>query len=333
MTLRRLAIVVGDRSIATPPIGYGGLTRLAYAVAIECAALGIAVTLFAPLFRDDPALYRGLEGVGTFPPNTEALSTFDAIYCVDTTGLAACAAALTVLSDKVFVLEENAPWLWSDTRPNLYHVLFRADRIPRLPQGRTWLVDQVLSRDEVGPPALPEGYVLWLGRIHRDKGIEGIISFAEAVPDVRVRLAGPLAVRRRWPPNVALIGEVAGAEKRALLTGADALLYTVSSMWTGAGEGVLTEALACGLPILAQAAGPGTPASRCVVDGVNGFVHPDAAALARLLPLAQRMDRVGNHRLAWTRLNPTHVAADRIRRIDAALLALHTSRRDAWRRL
>lgn len=322
----RIVVTHSDAIRATPPDGYAGIARIAWATACEFANLGARVRLFAPRLAADASVYAAIEEVVEGWPREGALREADAVYVMDADAMVRSGDALRGYRGGPIVLEENAPWLWPPQGGPLFHVVYRADRLPHYPAGRAWLCDQVVSRDEVGPPGPPEGYVLWMGRIHAEKGIESLLTFAYALPQVPIVVAGPEQTRRhRWPPNVQLVGEVSGEAKRKLFVGADALLYTVSAMWTGAGEGVLTEAIACGIPVLAQTFSRGTPATRLVIDGWNGFTHPDAGALARLYPHALDLDRGAIHRHAWARLAPEVVAADRLRRIAEARHSLGLS--------
>lgn len=315
-----IVVVHGDSLSSTPPVGYSGLARIAWGAALELAGLGVEVRLYAPHLLDDPQVYRTLASAREGWPTPADVAGADALYVIDSNAMHFSQAAARSFSRGPVVIEENAPWTYPQTQPNLYHVVYRADRLRLYPPGHAWLCDQVLPSDEVGPPAPPQGYVLWMGRIHHEKGVESLITFARALPGLPILVAGPEQTRcHAWPPNIRLIGEVTGIAKRALLAGADALLYTVSPWWIGAGEGVLAEAAACGVPILAQNFVRGTPATRCVIDGFNGFLHHDVGALARLYPHVLSMDRLALHRHAWARMAPRRVAEDRLERMQRVI--------------
>ena len=237
-----------------------------------------------------------------------------------------CGSAVGSCPRTLFVVEHNAPWMVGPRAPNVRHIVFRADRLGGVGSQEFWLCDQVLIREEVGPPLEPGGYVLWLGRIHRDKGLQSVITFATCLPDTKVIVAGPSHdAEPDWPANVRRIGETGGTRKRELLCAADAFLYTVSPDWLGAGEGTLAEAAACGIPILAQTYGRACPVVRCVMDGYNGYRHHDAGTLARLFPAVRRLDRKELHDVMWARLDPATVIRDRLERIQRAHSSLQAS--------
>lgn len=103
------------------------------------------------------------------------------------------------------------------------------------------------------------------------------------------------------------------------------ILGNRGAWWIAAGEGVLAEAAACGVPILAQNFVRGTPATRCVIDGFNGFLHHDAGALARLYPNVLSTDRLALHRHAWARMAPRRVAEDRLERMQRAIAEIRAA--------
>lgn len=318
--LRRACVINPEWLVTTPPTGYGAATRLAFAAARELGALGISTHLYAPRIVDDPGAYPGISAVFERTPTVEELEDTDVVYLVDDRdAYRRCPLPPERWPQVLYFCEDGGLSPQPPRGPNIVHVVFRGDRLPRFPPGRARLGDHILMREEIGPPQAPQGYVAWIGRICRDKGLDALVSFAEAVPEVRVRVAGPVLEQRRWPKNIELIGEVGGAEKRKFLTGADAFLYTVNSRFIGSGEITLTEAASCGIPILAQSFSPGTPANRCVIDRDSGFVHSDPRVLARLLPLAREMDRHAIHRRAFPRYAPSQVAKRHAQWMEAEL--------------
>jgi glycosyltransferase involved in cell wall biosynthesis len=138
------------------------------------------------------------------------------------------------------------------------------------------------------------GFLLFLGRIAPEKGVHRAIDVA--------RLAGlPLVIaakmreeseRRyfdefvapRLGPGVEFVGEVSGARKLDLLARARGLLNPIC--WQEPFGLVMTEALACGTPVLAF---PNGAATEIVEDGVTGFLRDDMDALAAC---AARLDEL-----------------------------------------
>lgn len=140
--------------------------------------------------------------------------------------------------------------------------------------------------------AVPDDYLLFLGRFTEGKGVLQAIEIARRV-QMRLVLAAeaneyfehavaPLVDGQR----VAYVGEVGPHEKAALLGGARALLYPVQ-----ADEPfglVLAEAMACGTPVAALDRG----AVREVVDdGVTGVAFASLDALVEGLARVLALDR------------------------------------------
>ncbi len=321
MNLNRVLVVTSNDMTEVPPRGYAGLGRLAYAAAFEFARHGVEVVLCAPRLNRD-ATHSSLL-LYEWPPNADILASVDAVHCTDPNTLCELGDAPERFPRTLFVCEQNAPWVEGYRGPNARHVVFRSDRLPLFEPGESWLCDQVLMRDEVGPPLPSKGHLLWIGRIHPDKAPDALVTFAAAVPDLSVVVLGPAHSREpTWPDNVRRHWEAAGPQKAQIVRTAAGFVYTVSPDWVGAGELVLTEAVACGIPLLAQSFSPGCPAGRLIVEGGNGFRRSEPQKLARLVPHALQLDRQALHAQAWPRLAPATVAHQRLTRMDRALLGL-----------
>jgi glycosyltransferase involved in cell wall biosynthesis len=140
--------------------------------------------------------------------------------------------------------------------------------------------------------AVPDDYLLFLGRFTAGKGVRQAIDIARATGH-RLLLAAPDDdyYRAEVAPHVdgtqvVYCGEVGHDEKVRLLGGARCLLYPVQS---GEPFGlVLAEAMACGTPVAALDRGA---VREVVEDGVTGRVFADEAALAAGLPEVFALDR------------------------------------------
>jgi glycosyltransferase involved in cell wall biosynthesis len=137
-----------------------------------------------------------------------------------------------------------------------------------------------------------EDYVLFLGRFTEGKGVLEAIDVARRS---RIRLVLAAAENDYYREVVAPLvddqevvyaGEVALAEKAALLAGARALLYPVQSAEPFGL--VLAEAMACGTPVAALDLGA---AQEIVEDGVTGRCFASLDALAAGLPGVLALDR------------------------------------------
>lgn len=153
--------------------------------------------------------------------------------------------------------------------------------------------------------AIPDDYLLFLGRFSESKGVLQAIEVARRAR-MPLFLAGadneyyrdaiaPLVDR----DQIVYTGEAGQLEKAMLLAGARALLYPVQS---GEPFGlVMAEAMACGTPVAALDRG----AVREVVDeGVTGCVFDSLEALVEGLPRVLALDRGRVRARAMERFNP-----------------------------
>ncbi|HEX6711942.1 MAG TPA: glycosyltransferase family 4 protein [Thermoleophilaceae bacterium] len=136
------------------------------------------------------------------------------------------------------------------------------------------------------------GYLLFLGRMIRDKGPAEAIEVARQA-GLPLVLAGPAeeGFDERVAPlvdgrDVTYVGRVDAVERNRLLAGATALVYP---LLYGEPFGlVLVEALACGTPVVGTRTGA---VPEIVEDGVTGFLAESWAEMAELVPRAAALDR------------------------------------------
>jgi len=139
-----------------------------------------------------------------------------------------------------------------------------------------------------------DDYLLWIGRFDDYKGPHTAIAVAREAGASLV-LAGPVQpgqqefFEREVEPHidgerVRYIGEV-GEEKRELYAGARALLMPIR--WPEPFGLVMTEAMACGTPVIAFADGS---APELVLDGETGFVVDDEQAMVEAVGRLDQID-------------------------------------------
>jgi glycosyltransferase involved in cell wall biosynthesis len=138
-------------------------------------------------------------------------------------------------------------------------------------------------------------YLLWIGRMTREKGPHRAIAAARAV-DVPLVLAGVIQpgqqefFDREVAPHldgdrVHFVGEVGGSAKRSLFARARGLLMPIR--WDEPFGMVMVEALACGTPVIAF---PEGAARELVVEGKTGFLVDDERAMAEAIGQLPRID-------------------------------------------
>jgi glycosyltransferase involved in cell wall biosynthesis len=141
------------------------------------------------------------------------------------------------------------------------------------------------------------GYVLFLGRMSPDKGVDRAVRIARAA-------GKPIVIAAKmWEPgertyfeervrpllgeHAEYLGEVGGDAKLRLLGDAEALVNPIC--WPEPFGLVMIEALACGTPVLAFPAGA---APEIVDHGRTGFLCPDERDMARRLGEVPSLDRL-----------------------------------------
>jgi glycosyltransferase involved in cell wall biosynthesis len=99
--------------------------------------------------------------------------------------------------------------------------------------------------DEFARPRNHEGYLLYIGRIVSEKGMEIVREIGRALPEIKIVAAGQ-GDPNLLPPNAEHVGVVAGKEKADLLAGAMATL--APTLYNEPFGGVAVEAAMSGVP-------------------------------------------------------------------------------------
>jgi glycosyltransferase involved in cell wall biosynthesis len=142
-----------------------------------------------------------------------------------------------------------------------------------------------------------DDFLLFLGRAHPDKGVlRAALAAREAgMPLVLAVKIANAEEEEHWTsqvlpvlgPDATVLGEIGDEEKLDVLSRAKAVLFPID--WDEPFGLVMTEAMACGTPVIAT---PRGSVPEIVVDGETGFIlpvqtYPEEAAIA-----VKRLDEI-----------------------------------------
>ena len=139
-----------------------------------------------------------------------------------------------------------------------------------------------------------EEMVLFLGRLHPDKGVHLAIDAARGA-GLPIVVAGKCSepveleyfrtfIEPRLGPDVTIFGTADAATKRELLSRAAVLVFPI--LWEEPFGMVMIEAMACGTPVVALRRGA---VPEVVIDGVTGIVCDDSSELPAAITAARRL--------------------------------------------
>jgi glycosyltransferase involved in cell wall biosynthesis len=308
---RKLRIaVLASIAHRTPPRGYGPWEQVASTLAEGLAVRGHDVTLFATAdsvtrgrlqavaptgYEEDPTLdakvYEGLHIAAAY----ERAGQFDVISNqFDFLPLTYSRLVRTPVVTTIhgFSSEEIVPVFQAYQDIAHYVSISDADRHPSLSYAATIHhgidVGQFTFREAAG------GYLLFLGRIHPDKGTHHAIELARRT-GLPLIIAGIIQdvgyFREQVEPHlkeegISFVGAVGPEERDRLLGGALALVHLIDFA-EPFGLSVV-ESLATGTPVIARRLGS---MPELVQDGKTGFLVDDLAAAVAAVQQLPALDR------------------------------------------
>jgi glycosyltransferase involved in cell wall biosynthesis len=319
--------------IPVPPPGYGGIEQVIALLATELTERGNTVALFAapgtesqaevlsPLEGPHPdeiqiSLYEVDHVASAFARIEEAHEPFDVIH--DHCGFTAFAFADRIDMPMIHTL--HGPFT-DETGAFYARHGYKAKAVALSRYQAEQAPDQLDVVAVIGNPivvddfpfrAEKEDYLLWIGRFNPDKGPERAIAAARQA-DAPLVLAGPVQpgneefFAQEVEPlidgeQIRYIGEV-GEEKADLYAKARALLMPIR--WPEPFGLVMTEAMACGTPVIAFLEGS---APEIVLDGETGFVVEDEGQMAASVERLGEIDPERCRESARERFDVTAVA-------------------------
>jgi glycosyltransferase involved in cell wall biosynthesis len=175
-------------------------------------------------------------------------------------------------------------------------------------------------REEVG-----RGLV-YLGRIHPDKGVAEAITVAKAV-GLPLVIAGIVHDREYFDREIAphvdgdrvrYVGSLGAADRNELLGSAVALLHLVEFAEPFGLS--MIEAMACGTPVIARRRGS---VPEVVDDGITGFVVDDVAGAIRAVGRVGALDRRAVRAQVAKRFSRDRMVDDYMRVYERVLAGAH----------
>jgi glycosyltransferase involved in cell wall biosynthesis len=168
----------------------------------------------------------------------------------------------------------------------------------------------------------PGGYLAFLGRICPDKRLDRAIAIAQRA-GIELKIAAKVdAADKEYfeteirhlldDPLVDFIGEIGDGEKEAFLGGAAALLMPIG--WPEPFGLVVTEAMACGTPVIAF---PFGSMPELIEPGVNGALVESVDQAVLAVEALAALDRRLCRRSFEERFTTAHMTRDYVRVYEA----------------
>ena len=291
--------------LQTPPTKYGGTERVVSMLTEEFVRIGHDVTLFASegskttanlieIWNDKQGVMKNIDFIRLLYKNIMKSGEFDIIHnnhniVVDISTKKDIIPIITTMHNPIdnynlklsnksdyICISKNQEFYAKKTGFNVLKSIYNptdTDLYPYFPNQGTNLI--------------------FLGSISRVKGAHLAIDVAEKTGK-KLLIAGPifddeyyqLKIKTRLNNNIEYIGEINDSDKIKLFSNALALLFPVQ--WEEPFGLVMTEAMACGIPVIGFNKGS---IPEVVKDGETGFVVKDVIEMITAIDKIDLIDR------------------------------------------
>ena len=290
-------LMVADSKLPVPPEKYGGAERIMAHIADGCAEAGHSVTLMGHRSShidgrviaygwagQNPKLKRGLIKLIFFTLfERELMRRPDVIIAncrIDyLLRLKGRPFPLLYRFDNPITADQEAVLRDLKLAKMRIVALTRSHAAPLKNTNDLSIIDNCVDVERLTfSPDYAEGYLAFLGRLTRNKGVDIAIRAARRT-GLPLRIAGNVSdedggreffeteVRPQLDDQIRWIGEITDAEKSAFLGNARALLVPIQ--WEEPFGIVVPEALACGTPVIAS---PRGSMPELIRQGENGLL-------------------------------------------------------------
>ena len=345
MTLR--VALVSTPFVSVPPRGYGGTELVVAELAKALTARGIEVVVYATGDSELPGIeVRSYFPAAQWPPDRDIERVhatwslrdaardprgFDVIHvhapcAVEMARLSPCPVLCTLHHDFDAELTDMYQRV-----PQVKLIAISRSQARREPAKVSAVVHHGLDPSRF--LCLPEqGYLLFLGRYDRVKGVTEAIEVAVRA-GVPLVMAGAPHEREYYQEEVAPliakhgvleVGPVGGERKAALIARARALLFPIE--WEEPFGLVMIEAMLSGVPVLGTSRGA---VPEVVDDGVTGLICDDATEMVGAARIADKLfDRERIRKEAVQRWSAARMADDYLRLYRTAHLEERAAEED-----
>ena len=295
-----------------PPLKYGGVERVIHALTEKLVARGHRVTLFGSGDSRSSAALRSVRTVNLRESKITAVNDVNYWTLLNLSEAYGRADEFDVIHDHnsfaalPLAEQSNTPVIFTlhyeyASRPELYR-RFRRPRLAAVSEAQAketpglnyaGVVYNGLPMENYPFSTDSDGYLLYVGRICREKGVRYAVEAALAAK-LPLVIAGHQADRwyfRRYiaphlSDSIRWVGEIDQNERNRLMSRALAFLHP--ALWPEPFGLTMIEAMACGCPVIAFDNGA---IAEVVASGRSGFVVKSVSEMIEAVGRTPQLDR------------------------------------------